>query len=125
IIVGFSSTEPPVKYSVSDGEDGTALMDSHGIADERPYYAPYASLLAALHGRHVSDHPWAVDGIHARNSGDRIVVRGDIGYFGFYAGPRLHIVDVWGVGDPLLARLPARKDRSWRIGHFVRAVPLG
>ena len=45
------------------------------------------------------------------------------GVFGYFAGPRLHIVDIAGLGDPLLSRLPALT--PWRIGHFLRAIPIG
>src|SRR5262249_17424436 len=45
------------------------------------------------------------------------------GMFGYFAGPDLHIVDTMGLGDALLARLPAV--RPWRIGHFQRLVPDG
>jgi arabinofuranosyltransferase len=44
---------------------------------------------------------------------------------GLREGPALHIVDVCGLADPLLSRLPARRDREWRIGHFERDVPSG
>lgn len=44
---------------------------------------------------------------------------------GLQKGPVLHIVDVCGLADPLLSRLPARRDREWRIGHFERDIPSG
>jgi arabinofuranosyltransferase len=46
------------------------------------------------------------------------------GLIGYAAGPRVHLVDVWALGDPLLARLPSRQDR-WTIGHFARRTPEG
>jgi arabinofuranosyltransferase len=54
-----------------------------------------------------------------------VVFRGDIGFFGFYAGPAVHVVDAWGLADPLIARIPARTDARLRIGHFTRAIPEG
>jgi arabinofuranosyltransferase len=47
------------------------------------------------------------------------------GFFGFYAGPRVHIVDGHALTDPLLARLPANTRRGYRIGHFRRVSPEG
>jgi arabinofuranosyltransferase len=37
-------------------------------------------------------------------------------------------VDVFALGDPLLARLPSRPsplEETWRIGHFRRRLPEG
>jgi arabinofuranosyltransferase len=73
----------------------------------------------------VASHPWALDGLDARQRQVPFALRGDIGYFGFYAGPQVHIVDVWGLADPLIARLPARTDVPWRVGHFTRTIPVG
>jgi arabinofuranosyltransferase len=53
----------------------------------------------------------------------RVVVRANIGLFGYYAGPKPHIIDAYGLSDPLLARLPALQ--PWRVGHFERAIPDG
>lgn len=36
----------------------------------------------------------------------------------------MHYIDECGLGDPLLARLPAVKDVNWRIGHFRRQIPV-
>jgi arabinofuranosyltransferase len=44
---------------------------------------------------------------------------------GFYAGPDVHIIDALALADPLLARLPAKRNLSWRPGHFERAIPSG
>jgi arabinofuranosyltransferase len=51
-----------------------------------------------------------------------------IGYVGYAAGPSKFIVDKVGLGDPLLARLPAiQPDASsrWKSGHFHRTIPAG
>jgi arabinofuranosyltransferase len=125
LVVGLSSSSPPLLSTADVGSQGKELMDAHGIADERPYYYPYAGFLKALQHVAVSNHPWAQEGLDARRRHLPFVVRGDIGYFGYYAGPQVHVVDLWGLGDPLLARLPARSDVSWRVGHFARAVPDG
>ncbi len=45
------------------------------------------------------------------------------GMLGYFGGPDLYIVDFMGLGDPLLARLPAIS--PWRIGHFQRLIPDG
>ena len=58
-----------------------------------------------------------------RAAGQRVATRDMVGMFGYAAGPDLHVVDLFGLGDPLLARLPAMA--PWRIGHFQRALPAG
>ena len=46
-----------------------------------------------------------------------------VGLVGYLTGPDRQILDVFGLGDPLLARLPARI--PWRIGHYTRDLPAG
>lgn len=48
-----------------------------------------------------------------------------VGYSGYTSGPKKHIVDILGLCDPLIARLPLAKRGSWRPGHFFRALPAG
>ena len=46
-----------------------------------------------------------------------------VGMAGYYTGPDRHIIDVYALCDPLLARLPTAV--PWRIGHFQRDIPAG
>ena len=48
-----------------------------------------------------------------------------IGATGLAAGPDVHIIDRVALADPLLARLPVRRDHAWRVGHYERAIPAG
>lgn len=104
----------------------------HGIADERRYYFEAAGLLHVWrHGGPT--HPWAYQGLARRDAASpKIVVRKNIGYFGYYAGPQTHVVDVFALADAFLARLPSGKNdtdqytkKPWRIGHFPRDLPPG
>jgi len=67
-----------------------------------------------------------------------VILRAAIGFDGWYAGPAIHVLDLYALGDPVLSRLPAlRRDplvpefAPWleslasRPGHFVRRVPPG
>ncbi|HEY4037042.1 MAG TPA: hypothetical protein VGL94_24050, partial [Ktedonobacteraceae bacterium] len=63
------------------------------------------------------------EGKQTRLSGKHVVVRSSIGFFGFAAGPHVHVVDIYGLSEALLARLPAMP--GWRIGHFERDIPEG
>ena len=56
-----------------------------------------------------------------------MVVFNAIGYFGYAAGPQVHVLDDLALADPLLARLPLSPTElnHWRIGHFLRDIPPG
>jgi len=102
------------------------------IADERGYYYDTAGLLNAHVGYPMPHHRWAHDGQARRGGEFGTDVLHTIGYFGYYAGPVSHVVDVHALGDPLLARLPVSQTfydqysgKNWRIGHFARDVPVG
>jgi len=99
-------------------------INPYGIADERAYYYPHTGLLMALERAGLPDHEWAMAGRAARLKGPAIVQDMAIGFLGYFAGPRVHVVDQLGLADPLLARLPPA-DPDWRIGHFLRMVPDG
>ncbi len=94
---------------------------STGIADERRWYCRETGLLRMTGG--APAHAWVSEGLAMRQQPDRVVVTGNIGFTGYYAGPAVHIIDCHGLGDPLLAQLPAH--RHWRIGHFARQMPAG
>jgi arabinofuranosyltransferase len=99
------------------------FMDGKGITDERARYYQGMGLLRARRGLSLPDYPWRTEGEEARFAGDAVVTREAVGLFGFFAGPRVHVLDVCALGEPLLARLPA--EAGWRIGHFNRRVPPG
>lgn len=98
-------------------------FDTAGIADERGYYFQETGLCNARPELDFPRHPWKSEGLILRAVGTKLAVYGNIGLAGFYAGPRTHIIDVYGLADPLLARLPAKP--GCRIGHFERELPAG
>lgn len=51
--------------------------------------------------------------------------RGPAGLGPFCAGPGLHHVDLLGITDPLMARLPANADRAFLPGHLQKELPIG
>jgi arabinofuranosyltransferase len=95
----------------------------HGIHDERRWYYPQTGLLRQEPGALHPNHPWVYDGLNVRASDEPVVSRGNIGFYGYFAGPRVHVIDPYGLADPLLARLPAVPNS--RIGHFRRLMPPG
>lgn len=127
VIMGLGS---PISTLSSDAGyalklSGKQLIDDHGVGDERGHFYRSSSLLRAK--RHV-DGPlfsWEAQGRIARSKGPHVEIRRNVGFLGFFAGPDVHIVDTLALTEPLLARLPAKRDPYWRIGHFVRRVPEG
>ncbi|MCB9670256.1 MAG: hypothetical protein H6734_12340 [Alphaproteobacteria bacterium] len=94
-----------------------------GIVDERGFYHRGSGWLGG--GVPGEGHAFARAGARAREAGKRSVTRATVGLFGYYAGPDVHIVDPLGLTEPLLARLPARYDPHWRIGHHRRPKVRG
>lgn len=101
--------------------------DYSGVGDEQAWYFPYSGL--ANWGRyHPLPNPgqeWVKLGKQLRDEGEAVYIGKGIGYLGYYAGPKVHIIDIFGIADPLLARLPAATEKTWRIGHFKRDIPQG
>ncbi len=48
-----------------------------------------------------------------------------IGMAPYYAGAQAIFIDELALADPLLARLPARTDRPFYVGHYRRMLPKG
>ncbi len=67
----------------------------------------------------ASPHPVPLEGVAPRpEAGSPVVVRtGSIGRVGLGAGPRVHIVDRFGLADPLAARLRLPPQRPAQPGH--------
>jgi arabinofuranosyltransferase len=84
----------------------------NGIADERFLYLE-------LFGNNLT-REWQSQGAIVRRLSMRTGLPisycyGNIGYFGYYAGPTVYVMDFLGLADPIVARMPA-KSRG-RPGH--------
>jgi arabinofuranosyltransferase len=104
------------------------VIDHTGVADERGFIYQSSGLLPVLQRNRLETIAfWADKGRTARKQGLKFDIFGNIGFYGFYAGPQEYILDPFALGDPLLSKLPiAHKIRKdWRIGHFERDVPAG
>ncbi|MEM9801889.1 MAG: hypothetical protein AAGA20_16300 [Planctomycetota bacterium] len=119
-------------------------LDPAGITDERAIYYAFTGLVSEGHptwGRMVDGDPYP-PAEYARAQlaeGERVQIHGQVGMLGHFAGPGVHVLDVMGLGDPLLARMPLRSaegewlfasklnrfGRYWRIGHLRRPAPPG
>jgi arabinofuranosyltransferase len=123
IAVGSLSPPRPLFTGVDYGEGTWQRIARSGIADERRFYYPSTGLLR-MHRRFPTPDTDEPERVQRYLSEGRWVVQRDmVGFFGAAAGRRLHVVDVLGLGDPLLARLPTQ--HPWRVGHYYRVVPEG
>ena len=110
------STEPP----------GFRSTCFDGVCDEYAFYAPFTHWRRVLHAKVHPPHPWALLGAEWSGSPEHTRVSGAIGFRGFFAGPKVFLVDYYGLSDPLIARLPYEPSlRKWHPGHFKRCVPVG
>ncbi len=102
----------------------SAGEDAHGITDEKGNYWSSTALVQRLRGKQLPDHDWAREGQAARQHNPGVVPKGSVGFYGYFAGPQVHVVDLLALADPLLARLPP-VDPNWRVGHLGRRPPAG
>ncbi len=92
-------------------------------------YSPYTRLLrnGYLNTEMDLSQEWAAAAIAAREEDPKQVIEfPSIGFFGYFAGPQVHVVDRVGLGDALIARLPPyHRGMDWWPGHLYRIVPKG
>ncbi|NPV56166.1 MAG: hypothetical protein HPY76_05750, partial [Anaerolineae bacterium] len=132
IILGLLAPLPTYKVLSAEIQQhpDRGIFDQHAIADERQTYFFHTGFLLALQGEQMPQH-WYID--KAREAASQaaashqtyVTPQINIGIFGFYAGPQVHIVDRYALSDPLLSRLPTFRTYNWRIGHFTRPIPEG
>jgi arabinofuranosyltransferase len=131
VAVGWSLLVPSSPLRTDPGHyadvaDGERFLDGHGIADERSFYFRGTSPALAGDRARKPVHEWADWGRRARDQGATgIALVSAAGMRAFFAGPRVHVIDRYGLGDPLMARLPPDPARPWRIGHIHREPPEG
>jgi arabinofuranosyltransferase len=124
-LAGLAVPHPTILSAADFGDietDEGAIPSSH-ITDERRFYYSHTGLLTAHRGVPMPDHRWLHVGELDQKIHLGVTVVGPAGFVGYAAGPSTHIVDWYGLGDPLIARLPA--EIPWQIGHFQRRLPRG
>lgn len=118
-------------------DPGTAVR----VAQARQSWAadPFVDLARELSLLPPSDRlPDGAEEAVARGRLRPVVLVPAVGTYGWYAHDTLHVVDLYALGDPLLARLPALDPdplllrfaprlapMRWRPGHYVRRLPAG
>jgi arabinofuranosyltransferase len=124
-VVGLATPRPTVLSGAAYGSDiePARVIAATGITDERRYYYPQSGLLTVRRGVAMPDHKWLYMGFDLATRRVPVFWTDAAGFIGYAAGPHVYLMDRYGLGDPLIARLPA--DAPWRIGHFARTAPEG
>ena len=125
VLAGLIAPYPTFFSSEDYGHNREFHIDYKGVADERAVYYKAAGLMRARRNTVMPDHKLVGEGLKMRMSGPVIELRQAVGYLGYFAGPKVHIVDQCALTDPLLARLPLAPGSKWRIGHYWRDIPGG
>ena len=127
IVVIFLGLNAPITSFSIPVKRSIPTDDYSGVGDEQAWYYPYSGLAnwGRYHTLPVSTQEWVELAAQLKATGEKVYVAKGIGYLGYYAGPKLHIIDMFAIADPLLARLPVRMDKTFRIGHFKRDIPPG
>lgn len=124
LVVGVGGPRPTIATDMTFGDiaPDEAVPPTH-VNDERRYYYRSTGLLKlAVHVK-PPDHRWMHLGEYDRRIHRQLVTTDAAGFVGFGAGPSVRVIDRWGLGDALIARLPA--EVPWQIGHFTRHIPEG
>ncbi len=126
LAIGMSVANPTLHISDYGRLDqGPVHIGENGILDERMLYYGGTGLMNARRTLDLPNFYWGEYGEAARNSGRVVADNYGIGFYGFYAGPDVYVLDKLALADPLLARLPAPRKVDWRIGHLERTLPAG
>lgn len=104
---------------------------SSPISDERAGYFTYSSLFNNVHslittGDLCIRQAWNEQGItEYRDAGYKGGILQNVPGISKYYNNDMYLNDLYALGDPYLAHLPAVKEPNWRIGHMWREAPEG
>ena len=124
-VLGFSKI---VSFALeSYWQQSLSSTEKRRIVDEREASAFGLSLFDSEHTRirYKPEHLSIDDALQSRTHGEDVEIRGYNGLYGYYIGPRVHIIDYYGNTDPLISHLPVLNKHSWRIHSFRRKIPEG
>jgi len=124
VILGFISPTPTLT-SIDDASFSTGRTDINDISDERSFYYQPSSLIYDKRNTIEPFHDWVFRGLQLRDNGSKVQALLNVGYIGYFAGPRIYIIDRLALADPLLARLRPIPQEVLVAGHFERAIPDG
>ena len=139
VVIGLGLSHPasPIYSNFNYGTGIPVRFSQIGIVDERGIYYPATGLLRDRDDLSVPDSSLSGVGMELRMRGLKVHESYAIGYEGYFAGPGVHIIDINGLGDPLMARIlpaasitePENYDGNykarWISGHLKRTPPVG
>lgn len=139
LLSGLSIRNPTIFLGPNYGKRGdiSAHQQYRGVNDERSFYYQHTGILARRGKAHWPDHAWRNTGEEIKRDHKNVFEFYSVGMLGFFAGQNVHVIDILGLGDPLLARIEHlgvnRTDTTymteWGLnvtqGHYERSVPLG
>ncbi|NIM60471.1 MAG: hypothetical protein GTO30_02125, partial [Acidobacteria bacterium] len=92
LVAGSIPTGAPLKSGPDYGRDRESLIDRYGVADERAYYFRNSGLWNGAATALPRDDKW-LEATTARECGFPLLVAGAVGFYGYEAGPSIHILD--------------------------------
>lgn len=127
VCVGIGLSAPIFRFFQKPTESNEihAVLDRYLIADERRFYYPRTGLALQKKSEKKFIPKWRKTEALSTRQPSKVLVLDTTGISGYLAGPQVHIIDIYALSDPLLARLPATYLPKWRIGHFTRHAPEG
>lgn len=125
IVSQYSTLESDADYR---RDRGRGVMDARRVVDERATYYDFTGLLRRHRGEWIPEHRWARRGAAWPEPAAEqrpVMEAREVGWTGYFGGDRVHVLDPYALGDPLLARLPPLWYPNWVAGHMLRHVPAG
>jgi arabinofuranosyltransferase len=120
---------PPLATPIYWGAEPFKMGDSaDGVTQERFFFFWFTGFPKYLQRQTplLLDFGWCQDGLEQRRQELPIAASHTVGMHGFCLGTDSTLIDVLGITDPLLARMPHNPaQKNWRPGHFVRLLPEG
>ncbi len=122
VVLGLLSPLPSFKQIHPEG----SFIDFHGVHDERDFYFYGTGLLRSRTFILFPEFSWIDEGKNIKQKADlyggQIIIARNIGFFGYYAGHNVYIIDSLALGNAFLAHQKLDDTTVWRIGHFERKV---
>ncbi len=125
VILGFISPTPTLTSVDDDSLHTRRISPTIPVNDERSFYFQNSGLLYDKPNTSEPFHEWAVKGQLLGNSLRKVYAFDHVGFFGYFAGPDVYIIDNLAITDPLLSHLPPIPGKNWTAGHLERALPEG
>ncbi|MDP8219618.1 MAG: hypothetical protein P9M03_12935, partial [Candidatus Theseobacter exili] len=94
------------------------------MADDHCFYHCASNLMNYGGNQYpYPSHEWVYEGLQLKESLNDFIIHTNMGYLGFYAGPKKTIIDYLALTDPFLSHI--RGEKGLLIGHNKRSIPAG